>query len=532
MDYLWIFFAFACGLLFRFVNLPPLIGYLLAGFLLHMFGFEANESMRVLADVGITLMLFTIGLKLNMRDLLKREVWASTSTHIILWSSVSFVFLLLIGFVGVPAFVGLDDQSAAIVAFSLCFSSTVCVVKLLQDTGETATRHGRVAIGILVMQDIIAVLYLVAITGEIPSPWALLLVSLIWLRPLIKKLVEQTGHSELLPLAGIFLALGAYQVFELVGIKGNLGALIVGMLLSGTLKSAELAKSLLSFKDLFLIGFFVSIGFTALPDWSMLGAAVILSLLLIVKFLLFFFILCSARLRGRTAFLSSLVMSNFSEFGLIVIALSADLNLIDRKWLVILALSVSFSFIFTSVTYRVAHKIYSQWKHRIKRYETKLRLREDVYLLPHSTEILVVGMGRVGRGTYVALNQLVGEKVWGVDANRDRVKVQKRKGMRVFPGDGEDPDLWDNLDLSSIKLVLLALPTISDSHNITEQLRKSHYEGKIAAIARYEDEKQDLLHAGIDRVFNFFAETGTGFADESLQLIDSTVNTKKNKPTV
>ncbi|MCW8877054.1 MAG: cation:proton antiporter [Kangiellaceae bacterium] len=521
MEFIWIFFAFICGLLFRFGDLPPLIGYLLAGFLLHLLGFEADQSIQTLADIGITLMLFTIGLKLNTKDLLKREIWATATSHMILWCSLSFALLLLLSFSGLPEFIGLNDGTAGIMAFALSFSSTVCVVKLLQESGEMATRHGRVAIGILVMQDIVAVLYLVAITGKVPSVWALSLIPIIWLKPVLNRLIEHAGHSELLPLAGIFLAFGGYQLFELVGIKGDLGALIVGMVLSGTLKSAELAKSLLSFKDLFLIGFFVSIGFTALPDWSMLFAAVVLSILLIGKFILFFFILCASRLRGRTAFLGSLVLTNFSEFGLIVVALSVDFNLIESKWLVILALSVSFSFIFTSVTYRVAHKIYAKWKHRVKRFETKLRLREDVFLLPRSTEILVVGMGRVGRGAYVSLNQLVGEKVWGVDANRDRVKVQKRQGMRVFPGDGEDPDLWENLDMSCIKLVLLALPSVNDSHNITEQLRKSHYHGKIAAIARYEDDEQDLLHAGIDKVFNFFTEAGTGFADESLRLIET-----------
>ncbi|MDU0355099.1 hypothetical protein RS130_15395 [Paraglaciecola aquimarina] len=86
-------------------------------------------------------------------------------------------------------------------------------------------------------------------------------------------------------------------------------------------------------------------------------------------------------------------------------------------------------------------------------------------------------------------------------------------------GDGEDVELWQNMDLTGVKLVLLALPSIEDICNITEQLNHAKYQGKIASIARYEDEIEPLLAAGSDKVFNFFTEAGTGFAEESLQLI-------------
>lgn len=87
-------------------------------------------------------------------------------------------------------------------------------------------------------------------------------------------------------------------------------------------------------------------------------------------------------------------------------------------------------------------------------------------------------------------------------------------------GDGEDVDLWENLDVSQVKLVLLALPSIDDAVNITRQLKFSGYQGKIAAIARYEDEVERLLERGVDKVFNFFTEAGLGFAEESLSYVN------------
>ena len=338
--------------------------------------------------------------------------------------------------------------------------------------------------------------------------------------PIVNFLLDKAGHGELLPLAGFFLALGGYELFELVGIKGDLGALLLGAVLSGSNKASELSKNLLHFKDLFLIGFFLSIGFTALPDGQMLGAALILALLLPLKFAMFFGIFTGLRLRGRTAFLGSLALTNISEFGLIVAALGVKMGWVAEHWLVIISLAVSISFVFTSIFYKRAHEIYMKNKKRIKQYESQKRLPDDQMVQPHSAEIIVIGLGRVGLGAYCALESMVGERVWGMDADRARINRLKEKYDHVFPGDGEDADLWEELDLSSIKLILLALPSIEDSENIMLQINNGDYQGKVAAIARYNDEHEQLLEAGVDKVFNFFTEAGLGFAEESLLMVE------------
>lgn len=517
MDFLLIGFAFLCGLAIKLAGFPPLLGYLLAGFLLHFLGFTPDAGLSVLADLGITLMLFTVGLKLNIRDLAKREVWAGTLSHMGIWTPIMLATLMVIA---VPFALGLDLASSALLAFALSFSSTVCIVKLLEESGEMRTRHGKLAIGVLVMQDIGAVLFLALATGKAPTVWAIGLLALPLIRPILDLILAKAGHGELLPLAGFFVALGGYEVFELVHIKGDLGALVIGILLSSSKKATELSKALLSFKDIFLIGFFLSIGFTALPNWSMVGTALALALLLPVKFLLFYGLFLSMKLRGRTAYLGALALGNYSEFGLIVAALSVEAGWLAAEWLVILALSVSFSFVVTSVLYRHAHAFYSRFKGRLTRFERPERLPDDVLEQPKDAEILVVGLGRVGMGAYRALYHLVGNRVWGMDADPVRIDRMTEQGYKAFVGDGEDADLWEQLDLSSVKLVLLALPSIEDISHITTQLKHANYPGQIAAIARYEDERQALIGRGIDKVFNFFTEAGTGFAEESLQMID------------
>ena len=520
MDILWLLFAYVCGFGVKLLGQPPLIGFLVAGFALNAIGVERNATLDGLADLGITLLLFTIGLKLNVKDLLKREIWAGTGAHLAVWTITMAAVLLGLAALSLSLFTGLDLRASALLAFALSFSSTVCIIKLLEDGGEVNSRHGKLCVGILVMQDIIAVVFLVLATGKAPSPWAVLLFGLYFARPLFDFVLRQSGHGEMLPLTGFLLAMGGYELFSLVGVKGDLGALVLGTLLSAHPKASELAKSLLNFKDLFLIGFFLSIGLVALPNLSMLAVAVLLCLVLPAKALLFFALLTRLKLRARTAYLAALALGNYSEFGLIVSFLCVKAGWLSDEWVVILALSVSLSFVLTSVSYRSAHDLYARWKTHVRRFELPQRLPEDQVYRPSSAEILVVGTGRVGLGAFQSMHKLVGDRVWGMDANRDQIARQREAGMHVFAGDAENADIWEAIDVRSIKLVLLAVPSIADCRNITHQLSLAGYTGRIAAIARYEDERDALLAAGIDKVFNFFTEAGSAFAEDSLRLIE------------
>jgi len=517
MEYAFLLFAFICGLSVKIVGIPPLVGYLVAGFLLNFAGYQLTDDLSKIANLGITIMLFTIGLKLHIRDLSKREVWAGSITHTLIWVGIITCAVYGVAALATQYVEGLTWQTATLIAFALSFSSTVCVVKVLEESGESKTRHGRLAIGILVMQDVFAVIFLVAATGKLPSVWALALLGLFPAIPLIGKMINKSGHGELLPLTGFILALGGYHLFELVNVKGDLGALIFGIMLAQHEKASELAKSLLSFKDLFLIGFFLTIGLTALPDLSMLIMALVFCLFIPLKAALFFGLFTSLRLRGRTAYLSSLVLSNYSEFGLIVGALAVSLGLLASSWLVVIALAVSISFVITSILYRDSHSQYHRYNTIIKRYEKSVRLKEDIYPTLNNAEFLVLGMGRVGRGAFNALSKLSDVNVWGMDADRAKVRELSNEGFNIICGDGEDVDLWENLDITQVQMVLLALPSIQDSVNITKQLKNAGYQGKIAAIARYEDEVSYLLQNDVDKVFNFFTEAGLGFAEESLE---------------
>ena len=189
------------------MRLPPLVGFLAAGFVINALNIEELPQLEVLADLGVTLLLFAIGLKLDVRILLRREVWLTTSAHMVISVVLGSAMLWLAAVLGVAMLAGQSIQTIALLAFALSFSSTVFVVKVLEERGESHALYGRVAIGILVMQDIIAVVFLTATSGHLPSPWALTLVGLWPLSRVLRKIWTRLGHGEMQSLFGIVMAL-------------------------------------------------------------------------------------------------------------------------------------------------------------------------------------------------------------------------------------------------------------------------------------------------------------------------------------
>jgi Trk K+ transport system NAD-binding subunit len=169
--------------------------------------------------------------------------------------------------------------------------------------------------------------------------------------------------------------------------------------------------------------------------------------------------------------------------------------------------------------YKQSHNQYRHLKDKLRGFQKTRALPEDVYPDFDNVDVLVIGMGRVGKGAFRALSKVIGQAVCGMDADQEKITRLNNDGYHAIVGDGENIDLWENLDISNLKLVLLALPSIEDSSNITRQLRNARFDGKVVAIARYEDEVQPLLDNGVDQVFNFFTDAGLGFAEESLAIL-------------
>ncbi|MCM8529595.1 MAG: cation:proton antiporter, partial [Lentisphaeraceae bacterium] len=159
-DPLWIAIAFVCGFLVKLIKLPPLIGFLAAGFILNILGAEGGPFLNATADLGITLLLFTIGLKLRLRELARPEVWGVASLHMSLVTGLIAVFTFILAQTSLPLFTNLDFKTCLLIGFALSFSSTVFAIKVLDELGASNSKHGKISVGILVVQDIAAVIFL------------------------------------------------------------------------------------------------------------------------------------------------------------------------------------------------------------------------------------------------------------------------------------------------------------------------------------------------------------------------------------
>jgi predicted Kef-type K+ transport protein len=513
-DVTWISLAFILGFLAKLINLPPLVGFLITGFILNYLGISSGEMLQQLADLGITLLLFTVGLKLNLKVLIKPHVWSVTLLHIAIIITLFGAAIFALVLMKVSLFASLDLKLALMLAFALSFSSTVFVVKSLEEKGEMGSLHGRIAIGILVMQDLAAVIFLAASMGKLPSPWAPLLFLLIPLRPLLHQLLQKTGHGELLLLYGLVLALGGAELFELSSLKGDLGALIMGILISSHPKANEMSKAMLGVKDLFLLGFFLSIGMSGQVSQETFIIGLLLVPFMFIKSALFFTLMTRFKLRARTSLLATLNLSNYSEFGLIVMAIGVSSGWIDAQWLTVIAITLSLSFIIAAPLNNNADIIYYRSRDFWMKFQCQQRLADDTLLDILGATIAIFGMGRVGSGAYDEMRERHGDTVVGIDFDNDQVNRQQAMGRNVLHGDPSDADFWEKVKQNhSIKLVMLTLPNLQANLDALEQLRVISFSGRIAATARFSDEEERLRQAGATAVFNIYTEAGMGFAN-------------------
>lgn len=506
MELIWIFAAFLTGLLAKAIRLPTMVGYLAAGLLLAVAGVEGNATIEVVADLGVVLLLFTVGLHINLRSLVQKQVLGVGTLHLGI-STLFFAPLLLA--------LQLPLLPALLVAVALGFSSTVLTAKTLDARRELDSFHGRLAIGILILQDVVAILLLAVGGGELPSAWAIALLALPFLRPLLLRLLYAAGREELLLVYGLLLALGAGWLFERVGLDAKLGALLIGMVLAGDPRSDELYTKLWALKEVFLVAFFLQVGLAGMPEgggWLLVG---LLLLLLPLKGLLFFALLLRFDLRARTAFLASVALTAYSEFALIVVVGAEQSGLLDQSYVAIIGLAVALSYALNAPLSRSVYQLWRRFEPRLLRYERDVAHPDHEPRTLGASNHVVLGMGRAGTAAYEYLLQQ-GLRPVGLDSDPAQLQRHLRAGRRVIYGDANDPELWTGLDLSGVKGVLLTPRNATADARAALNLRAEGFGGFIAALAEFPEDVDELQEAGVSVSFVPIAQAGRELAQACL----------------
>ncbi len=506
--------AFVCGLLVRSVGLPPLVGFLLAGFGLNYIGSEfgvlpefTGDVLHYVAHWGVLLLLFSVGLKLRIGQI--------TQSHVLSGGLIHFVISVAIFSAGLVVFSSLGWSKALLLGCALAFSSTVLAAKILEGKRELASFHGRTAIGILIIQDLLALLLLSTWGGQTPSIYALAVLLLPLLRPVFYWLLDASGHDELLVLMGMLLALVVGGLgFSSVGLSSELGALAMGMMLANHPRSGEVSESLWGLKELFLVGFFLQIGMSGLPsggDWLF---ASIFVLVLPLKGLLFYAILTLFHLRARNAFLGALSLTAYSEFGLIV---AAGVPMLD-EFLVPLALTVALSFVVAAPLNRSAHTLFERFEGVLCRWQTPKTHPDEISPDLSQAKVIVFGMGRTGQAAYDMLAGGVSE-IAGIDSDPYQVERHQSEGRHVVLADAEDADFWSSVRLDALEAAILAVDHIDAKLIATRKLRQRGFQGPIITHAMYAEQAEMVREAGADRTYLTLQEAGSSLAGHAIECL-------------
>lgn len=517
---LYLVVTLLAGVVAALVRLPPLVGFLAAGFVLNAWAVPDLQYLDALANAGVTILLFTIGLKFDVRTFTKARVWGTASAHMLLTVGGGLLVAVIAGLLLPDR--GPDWRTAGLVAFALSFSSTVFVVKVLDDRGEGQSLVGRTAIGILIVQDVAAVAFIAVTQGSYPTPWALALLLLIPAAWLGRRLWHRLHHGELEVLVGVTLALvPGYLAFTAVGLKGDLGALIVGMLLAGHPRAGGLAKTLLGLKNLLLVAFFVGIGRHGVPSMTQVAIAAALMLALPIKAALFGVLLRWGRLRNRTSTAGGLVLANYSEFGIIVAAVAVSTGILRDDWLVTISLAVALSFVLGAVVNGHRPALVRRLSDLLPdRPEAVLHV-EDRHIDVGNAQAIVLGMGRIGAAAYdrlVAEHQL---PTMGIEFDPVRVPRLQESGRHVIEGDASDAEFWHRIkDMGSLRVIVLAMPAQSSNLEALRLVHATPFGGVVAVVARYEEDADEAIAAGAHAVVNVFAGAGAELADVAVAKIE------------
>ncbi len=502
----------------RMIRQPPLIAYLIAGILISPVALgpalgsfigndsAASELIQVFAHIGVAFLLFIVGLSLDFRVL--KEIGGVATI-------AGMAEIILTGGIGALIAFGLGFGSNEIlyIGAALAFSSTVVVVKILSDKKETDTLHGRIALGILIVEDFVAALALMAIplvenhgsalwvVGKIGialgASAGVLMLSGVILPRILDYLAR---NQEALFLFGIAWALSLATLFDTLGFSLEIGALIAGMSLASSKYTLELSGKMKPLRDFFVVLFFVFFGsqLAGNIDARLIKNALIFSLFVVIgKPLIVMTVLRFFGYRKRTNFLAGSSIAQISEFSLIITLLGFTLGHLSQEIMSLAILIAVITIGASSYSIYYAHSIFSKISRFLVMFEGKNN-KPDYQNNKHY-DVVLFGYHRIG---YKIIEKLKAMKLSFVivDYNPKTILVLAKEKINCIYGDGGDPDFLTEIPLAKAKMIISTIPDEASNLTIKERLKKSGSQAVFIATAEQPRTAFDLYEAGVDYV--------------------------------
>ncbi len=518
--------AAALGLVAGWLKQPLILAYIVMGVAAGpaLIGWAApEEALGLLAEFGVTLLLFAVGLKLDPR-LVRHLGPVALATGL---GQLGFTIVICYA---ICLLLGYDWVTALYVAVALTFSSTIIIVKLLSDKREIDSLHGRVAMGFLIVQDIAVVIALMILGSLRESPDATAAqvalatvaklagaAAVVWvaLRFVVPQLARRAARSaELLLLTSIAWGVLAAAGGELAGFSKEVGAFLAGFTLAATPFRDAVARRLAGLRDFLLLFFFIELGLrleVGAISGELWPAAILSVFVLIGNPLIVMAIMGVMGFRARTGLLAGLTVAQISEFSIVFVAMGATLGHVGGSALAVTT-TVGIVTIAAS-TYMILYseKLYEWLAPALGVFERRVPYREvRGPLAAHEEEalppqVLVIGMGRYGRRLAEQLAH-DGRRVLGVDFDPELVRSAARAIVPVRFGDAADPGLLDELPLDAAQWVVVTLPELDVALDFVAALRAHRYEGRIALAARTGEDARRLSRTRPDLLLRPFQD--------------------------
>ncbi|MEM4409029.1 MAG: cation:proton antiporter family protein [Candidatus Caldarchaeum sp.] len=508
---------------------PLIMTFLVVGLVLGPAGVtvvKPDDPIRVLAEVGVALLLFVIGLRLDFQTARRMGgvVLAVGLGQIVVTVLVGFLLCLLLR---------MDALESIYVSFALTISSTIIAVKLLADTKEQDSLHGKIAVGILIVQDLVIIGVLVGLSAFQHSDisnvlWKDVLLRMakgagflltlgVFMRFILPYIVEFVAKlPDLLTLFGIAWALTLATAGELLGLSREVGAFLAGFSLASTFYRDALAARLASLRDFLLLFFFVAVG--SQIDREMLRAeflpAVVLGLFVLIgNPLIVLIVMGIMGYRKRTSFKTGLLIAQISEFSLILAAMGKELGHINEQIVGLITVVGIVTMGASAYLILYSDVLYNRLAPFLQVFERKTLHKEERLHFGHAplADVILYGLGRYGSSILRGLQE-AGHRVLGVDFDPERVRECRQLGAEVFYGDAEDPEFPDILPLNTAKWVVSSIPERHVNLILIHAFRARGFKGRIAVTAHHPADAQFLRERGADVVLMPFEDAGAEVA--------------------
>jgi monovalent cation:H+ antiporter-2, CPA2 family len=519
---LLIIFGLSIPVVFTFskLKIAPLVGFLLAGILAGPFGLgliQETENIELLAEIGVVLLLFTIGLEFSLRELLKlkRVIFLGGGLQVLITSLiVAFIFREL----------GYSAEAAVFIGLIVALSSTAIVLKLLQEKGEIYSAHGRIALGILIFQDVAAVFIIILtplIAGETGTENAifelvsrglgLILLTFIssrYLVPFLLYQVAKTRNSELFLLSIIVIGLSIAWISSLAGLSLALGAFLAGLIISESEYAVQALGNVIPFRDMFMSVFFISTGMLLNLDLVKAHLLLILAATVLVLFMKTFVNALTTFIIGfplHTMLLVGFSLAQIGEFSLITANVGFANGILSREiyqeFLAITVLSMVLTPFFMGFGYRSVALSERLPLPKILLYNRYGNFQEEEPEKGLENHLIIIGFGINGRNVSIAAKKVSIPYII-IEINPETVRHEKLKGEPIIYGDADQKTVLEHAGIRTAKSVVIAISDPASSRRIIESARRLNPTVHIIVRTHFLNDIDNFYSVGADEVIS------------------------------